>query len=72
MNSLWALHKYICINIWRLSIMSIIIRGNNVRKTVKLFEVFRTTTSDNNNTPDENNQNMFVVGFIIGDEAIIR
>ena len=52
--------------------MSIIIRGNNVRKTVKLFEVFRTTTSENNHTPDENNQNMFVVGFIIGDEAIIR
>lgn len=53
--------------------MSIIMRGNNVRKTVKLFEVFRTTTSDNNNnTPDENNQNIFVVGFIIGDEAIIR
>ena len=51
--------------------MSIIMRGNNVRKTVKLFEVFRTTTSDNN-TPDENNQNMFIVGFIIGDEAIIR
>lgn len=50
----------------------IILRGNNVRKTVKLFEVFRTTTSDNNNTSDENNQNMFVVGFIVGDEAIIR
>lgn len=51
----------------------ITIRGNNVRKTVKLFEVFRTTSTGNNKTlPDETNQNMFVVGFIIGDDAIIR
>lgn len=52
----------------------ITIRGNNVRKTVKLFEVFRTTYTGNNNQtlPDETNQNMFVVGFIIGDDAIIR
>lgn len=51
----------------------ITIRGNNVRKTVKLFEVFRTTTSTgNDNMPNENNQNLFVVGFIIGDDAIIR
>lgn len=53
----------------------ITIRGNNVRKTVKLFEVFRTTytsSGDNQTLPDETNQNMFVVGFIIGDDAIIR
>ena len=51
----------------------ITIRGNNVRKTVKLFEVFRTTSTGNNQTlPDEKNQNIFVVGFIIGDDAIIR
>lgn len=53
----------------------ITIRGNNVRKTVKLFEVFRTTSTssgDNQTLPDEINQNMFVVGFIIGDDAIIR
>ena len=53
----------------------ITIRGNNVRKTVKLFEVFRTTSTssgDNQTLPDETNQNMFVVGFIIGDDAIIR
>ena len=52
----------------------IIMRGNNVRKTVKLFEVFRATSTsgDNQTLPDTNNQNMFVVGFVIGDEAIIR
>lgn len=52
----------------------ITIRGNNVRKTVKLFEVFRTTSAsgDNQTLPDETNQNMFVVGFIISDDAIIR
>lgn len=54
----------------------ITIRGNNVRKTVKLFEVFRTTSTDNNNDnqtlPDDTNQESLVVGFIIGDDAIIR